>query len=81
MAMVQIRDLPEHIYDALVQRARAERRSLSQQAVVTLARGLDLDVDFRERRREVLRRIKQRDNSVYANLPDPVKLIREDRER
>jgi len=81
MAMVQIRDLPEHIYDALVQRARAERRSLSQQAVVTLARGLDLDVDFRERRREVLRRIKQRDNSVYANLPDPVKMIREDRER
>jgi hypothetical protein len=81
MPMIQLRDVPENIYNALVERARDERRSLAQQAILTLARGLNVETDNRARRREVIRKIRAMDKTPYKGLSDPVKLIREDRER
>jgi len=81
MPMLQIRDLPEHLYKALKDRAEAERRSLAQQAVLELAKGLDMTADPRARRRSVIAAIRGADHTPYQNLPDAAKLIREDRGR
>lgn len=81
MPMIQLRDVPENIYDALVEQARSERRSLAQQAILTLARGLQVDIDPMARRRRVIDAIRAGDHTPYVGLPDPAKLIREDRNR
>lgn len=81
MASLQIRDMPEDVYEALASRARSEHRSMAQQAIVELRRIPELTA--RERRLEVLRRLKERFESAPAQkLPvAPEDLIREDRRR
>jgi plasmid stability protein len=81
LASLQIRDMPEDVYEALALRARVEHRSLAQQAIVELRRIPELTA--RERRLEVLKRLKKRLESEPAKrLPiAPEDLIREDRNR
>ncbi|MEZ5727423.1 MAG: hypothetical protein R3E48_05005 [Burkholderiaceae bacterium] len=43
MGSLQIRDIPEDVYQGVLAAARAEHRSLSQQAVVELRRALGLE--------------------------------------
>ena len=81
MPTLQVRDVPEHIYRRLADLAEKERRSLAQQAVAVLAKGLDVEVDPKARRRKVLEEAKRLDLGRGKSLPDFVKLIREDRER
>jgi len=51
-------------------------------AVVTLAKGLDRAEDPRDRRRRLIQSIKEHPAVAEdSNLPDPVELIREDRDR
>jgi len=82
MPSLQVRELPEPIYRRLQEEARKERRNFSQQAVVTLAKGLGLNGNPKQHRAAVLRAIKE-DPVVLAvpDLIDPVSLVREDRER
>jgi len=40
MAALQIRSLPPEVYEALAEEAKKQRRSINQQAIVTLKRGL-----------------------------------------
>lgn len=82
MPTLQVRELPERLYRKLVAEARREHRSLAQQAVVALERGLGSAAEPKERRRAVLRRIAERP-AVEAGdeLRDPAELVREDRER
>jgi plasmid stability protein len=82
MSSLQVRDLPENIYYQLQKNARAEHRSLAQEAVVVLARGLKVSACNRQRRVKLLELISL--NTIDATsdeLIDPVDLIREDRER
>ena len=81
MPSIQIRKLPDHIYRALKTAAERERRSLSQQAIIALAKGLDLPLDFRERRKAVLAEIK-REFHLWKKLAnvDVVSWIRTDRD-
>jgi plasmid stability protein len=81
MPSLQIRDLPEDVYEALSFRAEAEHRSLAQQAIVELRRIPELTA--REQRRQILDRIqKQLDTETPPRLfADPADLIREDRDR
>ncbi len=81
MASLQIRDLPQDLYEALSLRAEQEGRSLSQQALYELRRLPELTAA--ERRREMLRRIGERAHSSDLRdlSPAPEELIREDRER
>jgi len=81
MPLLQVRDVPEHIYRRLAELAEKERRSLAQQAVAVLAKGLEVEVDPKARRRKVLEEAKRLDLGRGKSLPDFVKLIREDRER
>jgi hypothetical protein len=82
MPSLQVREMPTVLYGALQRTAQREHRSLAQQAVVSLARGLDLNEDQQERRRELLSDIqKEFGVSSELKLSDPVDLIREDRKR
>ena len=81
MATLQVRDVPEHIYRRLAELAEKERRSLAQQTVAVLAKGLDVEVDPKARRRKILEEAKRLNLGRGKSLPDFVKLIREDRER
>ena len=81
MALVQVRDMPEHLYRLLVTQARKERRSLAQQVVATVARGLETELDARQRRRTILAAIREGEPLARRRLSDPVKLVREDRGR
>jgi antitoxin FitA len=77
MVSLQIRDLPENVYDALAQRARRERRSLAQQAVADLAR-LD-ELEARTRREQTVEILRHRPRRLKTS--DPVPIVRKDRQR
>jgi plasmid stability protein len=81
MRSLQIRDMPEDVYEALAARARSEHRSLAQQAIVELRRIPELTA--RERRLQRLDELKGRIASEPPrSLPvSPAELIREDRGR
>lgn len=81
MPLIQVRDVPEPIYAMLVERAKRERRSLAQQTVEVLARGLQVEVDAKARRKAVLQAIRADATLKHLKLSDPVKLIRKDRQR
>jgi len=79
MQSIHVRELPEHIYRALCKEAEEQHRSIAQQAVAALARGLDLELVPRLRRKRILETIK---SETYRQgtipLPDPALLIREE---
>ena len=81
MASLQFRELPENIYSLLKLRAEAEHRSIAQEAIVLLAKGLDTSITAKERRTKLLQRIEEEAeiNSEPAAKHDPVELVREDR--
>ncbi len=81
MPSLQIRSLPIEVYEALVVRAKAEHRSLAQQAVADLENLPELKA--RERRLAVVRELRNRlqRGGRPRNLPEPEALIREDRDR
>jgi plasmid stability protein len=82
MTSLQVRDLPDQIYDKLKKEAKKKHRSLAQQTVITLAKGLDTSYNPKEKRALLLENLsKDKLNNKKYRLTDPVKIIREDRER
>jgi len=82
MPSIQIRELPEQIYRKLQINAKKDHRSLSQQAIVTLKKGLGIDENHKVRRRILVDQIMSRRVTFdIAKLENPVNLIREDRDR
>lgn len=82
MPSLQVRELPEHIYMTLCREAEEQHRSLAQQAVAVLARGLNCVLDPRMRRKALLEAIRTESAHNQAfSLPNPAQLIREDRDR
>ncbi len=80
MPSLQIRDLPDDLYQSLSFRARQEHRSLAQQAVAELRRSPALTTA--ERRRSVIANIRATLEKPEVPLtPSPEALVREDRER
>ena len=67
----------------LQQRTEAEHRSIAQEAIVLLAKGLDTSIAPKERRARLLQKIEEEAeiNSGTATKLDPLELIREDRRR
>ncbi|MFZ4855588.1 MAG: hypothetical protein ACOYL3_04260 [Desulfuromonadaceae bacterium] len=82
MPSLQVRELPEHIYQSLCHEAEASHRSIAQQAVAILAKGLSLDLAPQLRRKALISVIREGAvQQVIGALPDPALLIREDRDR
>lgn len=80
MPSLQIRDMPNDLYQALSARATLEHRSLTQQALVELVQALRAKPN--NRRQQVLARIRA--DILLSALPpefSPEQLIRDDRSR
>ena len=82
MPSLQVREMPTVLYGALQESAKREHRSIAQQAIVTLARGIGLPDDHNERRRSLLTTIKE-SNICPNNLKvsSATSLVKEDRKR
>jgi plasmid stability protein len=82
MAALQVRDLPDPIYQRLKVLAKQDHRSLAQEAIVVLARGLDMEESPQQRRRALLKTWRNRPAPTQTKVfSDPLKWIREDRDR
>jgi hypothetical protein len=82
MPLLQIRDCPEDIYNRLSIVARKEHRTIAQQTLVFLEKSLGQEQSNIERRRALIEKIQATDDvSEEARAVDPVKWIREDRNR
>jgi hypothetical protein len=77
---LQVRELPEDVYNQLSYLAEKEHRSLAQQTVVLLKEGIRSRLKAKEKRRLLIARATELGLSS-VDLPDPVTLVREDRER
>ena len=82
MPSLQVRNLPEQIYRKIKHEAQNKHRTLAQQAIVTLSKGLNIPLDPKKRREYVLNILKQNATSISKyKLSNPANLIKEDRER
>jgi plasmid stability protein len=79
---LQVRDLPEHLYRKLVERAASERRSIAQQTVVLLEKALNMETKRKIARKQLIERILRNPPPADPQqIPNPVDLLREDRGR
>ena len=76
---LQVRDLPEELYQKMLYLAEKEHRSLTQTTIVLLKEGLDRRLADTERRRDLLRNLSGIGVET-AGLPDAEILVREDRD-
>jgi len=79
MPSLQIRDLPDHIYQLLAMKAKENRRSLAQQAVVELEQMAEV----RSQRIDVICQIRAELEATGARETrlEPAVVVREDRDR
>jgi hypothetical protein len=81
MPAIQVRDVPDNIYRMLTEQAQKERRSLAQQVVAVLARGLEVPADAKARRRALIEGMRSKPVAGTGHLSNPAKLLRQDRRR
>lgn len=81
MPLLQVRDCPEDIYKKINMVAKKQNRTIAQQVLVLLERGLGQEQPNIERRRQLLEKINRRDVPQKVKQTDAVALIREDRNR
>ena len=81
MPSLQIRDLPEHLYEILAEKARRNRRSLAQQATVELEKMVEAEAH--SRRLDTIAELREvvLTNGTRKTSLDPVDAVREDRDR
>lgn len=81
MPLLQVRDCPEDIYKKISHIARRQNRSISQQVIVLLEKGLGHEISNRERRKNLMERINSRSIPKALKDIDASALLREDRDR
>ena len=81
MPSLQIRDLPEHLYEILAEKARRNRRSLAQQATIELENMFEAEA--RSRRLDTVAELRETilADGIRKTSLDPVDVVREDRDR
>jgi hypothetical protein len=81
MPLLQVRDIPEDLYDELARVAKQDNRSIAQETIVLLKSALNLNHTRIQHRLGVLQEIKALNIDSDDKFPDPASLIREDRDR
>ena len=81
MPLLQVRDFPADIYEEISFEARRQNRTIAQQTIVLIKKGLGEEISNKERRRLLLEEIRKNDIPEEVKAVDHVKLIREDRDR
>jgi hypothetical protein len=79
MPSLQVRDIPDELYERIALTARVENRSVAQQTIVLLKDSLNNTAQRIARRKSVLKEIDGLDIKNTDSFPDPAKLTREDR--
>ena len=82
MPTIQIRNVPEELHRKLVERARREGRSLTQEAIFVMRAGLlAQDSSRQERRRQLFEEMLKNARELKGKQLTPAEdLIREDRD-
>ena len=82
MASLQVRELPDQIYNKLIRTAKNEHRSIAQQAIYLLGNALDISKNIKEKRQCIINEIKERSVELKKfNLSNPTEMLKEDRRR
>jgi hypothetical protein len=81
MPLLQVRDFPADIYEEIKYKANEQNRTIAQQTIVLIKKGLGEEVSNKERRRLLFEEIKKNDIPEEAKAIDVAKWIREDRNR
>jgi Fe-S cluster biosynthesis and repair protein YggX len=81
MPLLQVRDCPEDIYKKISFLAKKQNRTIAQQVISILEKGLQLEQPNIERRKALLQKINSRVTKNEVNQIDDVALLREDRNR
>jgi len=81
MPLLQVRECPEDIYKKISYVAKNENRTIAQQVVVLLEKGLGQSESNMERRKRLIEKLETREISSEIKKIDPVSLIREDRDK
>jgi plasmid stability protein len=81
MASLQIRDMPEDLYESLKLKAEKDHRSLAQQAIVLLSEALKAEGRSSMRRMEALKKIRSSKVAIKSKDVNIIELIQEDRRR
>lgn len=81
MPSLQIRDLPEHLFLILAERAKRNRRSLAQQATVELERMAEAETRSRRLQAVARLRLAVETEGIRETKIEPVDGVREDRKR
>jgi plasmid stability protein len=81
MPLLQVRDCPEDIYKKISIYAKKQNRTIAQQVISILEKGLQLEQPNIERRKALLEKINLRSAKPEVEKIDDVALLREDRNR
>lgn len=81
MPLLQVRDIPEDLYEKLARTAEADNRSIAQETIVLLRKALNLKEERITRRKKLFEEIKKSRLPNVNLFPTAEDLIREDRER
>ena len=81
MPLLQVRECPEDIYKKISYVAKNENRTIAQQVVVLLEKGLGQSESNMERRKRLIEKLETREISSEIKKIDPVSLIREERDK
>lgn len=82
MPSLQVRELPDNIYYLLQEQAKIEHRSLAQEAIIALAKGLQTTTSNKQRREQLLSKIKAAHKvTTEVKAIDPLQWIHEGRDR
>ncbi|AIN93530.1 hypothetical protein H0R90_09255 [Treponema putidum] len=80
MPTLQVHDLPDEIYSQIYLLAQKEHRTIGQQTILMLQDSIDKRIGNKSKRQLVLKKMEDL-NIETDQLPNPVALLREDRER
>jgi hypothetical protein len=81
MPVLQVNDIPNELYESIVQAAETENRSIDQQIIFLLKNSLDKTGRRKMKIHSVLQEIDKLNLGDAGTFPNPGELIREDRDR
>jgi len=81
MPLLQVRNFPQDIYEEITFEARRQNRTIAQQTIVLIKKGLQEEMSNKERRRLAIEKTFSRNVPSSAKLMDYAGFVREDRER
>jgi hypothetical protein len=81
MPLLQVRDFPDDVYEEIIFEAHRQNRTIAQQTVILIKKGLGEEVSNKERRRLAVERTFSRHIPQNVKTVDYIKFVREDRDR